>query len=209
MYVVPRLKHFKRFVNGIDDKRDRLLIQILYLLAARASEVCTKTIKYDLEHKKTRPFGQHLSYEIDEHEGEKALVVTSGVLKRKSKRKKNVERLVTKAIGLPVNPKFEPWTIPILKHLEKTDRLSFDLTRHSVWRIVKSRLVPLDDSVTTHSLRHYRLTHLRQEYGFDAMELTIYAGWTFKTGVQSSGQLDTYLHLDWRGYFPKLLKART
>lgn len=56
-------------------------------------------------------------------------------------------------------------------------------------------------------LRHYRLTHLVEEYGFDAYDLTVYAGWTFKTIFKgSAGQLDTYLHLDWRKYYEKLLK---
>jgi len=54
------------------------------------------------------------------------------------------------------------------------------------------------------------LTHLAEHYGFEAYDLTVYAGWTFKTGLgrmgMSSGQLDTYLHLKWRRYYPKLLK---
>ena len=44
-----------------------------------------------------------------------------------------------------------------------------------------------------------------------ARDVTAYAGWTYSTGFGGMGvassQLDTYLHLSWQRYYPKLLKS--
>jgi len=47
-------------------------------------------------------------------------------------------------------------------------------------------------------------------YNFDPFDVTAFAGWTYSTGFGGMGvassQLDTYLHLSWQRYYPKLLK---
>lgn len=66
--------------------------------------------------------------------------------------------------------------------------------------------------MTTHTLRHFRITYLITEYDFDPSDLCAYAGGTMKTGMgiagmgAASGQLDVYAYLAWKRYFPKLLK---
>ena len=115
-----------------------------------------------------------------------------------------------KYIALPVSPIYESWTIPLLKWIRNHGSLVFNLTRQRIAEIVKNSLKNLDPQVTTHSLRHWRLTHLVEHYDFDSWDLSIYAGWTFRTGLSRlgmpTGQTDTYLHLSWKRYFPKLLK---
>lgn len=50
------------------------------------------------------------------------------------------------------------------------------------------------------SMRHYRIMELAQRYGLNKEERDIYTGHT------TSGVDDRYSHLNWRQYFPKLIK---
>jgi hypothetical protein len=89
--------------------------------------------------------------------------------------------------------------------------LRFHLTKCAVEYIVRKHLGDLMPQKDRHNLknpwRHWRLTHLRQLYGFDGFNLTAFAGWTFQSSMQGEGasnMLDVYLHSDWKEYFPKL-----
>lgn len=206
--VVPSVAAFRMAVENIQHKRNRLLIQAYYLLAARASELVTVTAPYDLEHGKSHPYGTELSWELTDYAPatprpedfiKKALVFKIRVAKRK--------KTVFKSIGLPCDPRYEPWTEDLLRHINQFGTLGFSVTRQHVWYLVKKNLRSLDPDIHTHSLRHYRLTHLVEFYGFDDMDLIVYAGWTFQAGIGGrAAMLDTYIHLDWRRYFPKLLR---
>jgi hypothetical protein len=121
-------------------------------------------------------------------------------------------RLFFKVIALPTSKQFEPWTYDLLKYVNKTGQLSFNLTRQRVWQIVKANLSQLDSQVHPHSLRHWRISHLIENYNFDPYEVTTYSGWTIRStfgqmGIQASSNLDVYAHLAWRRYFPKLLRT--
>jgi len=227
---VPDFHVFRVFVDKIPRKRDRLIIQALYLTAGRVCELCRRVCPSDL----TKPYGIFSNWTFADYLGEKVLLLRYVVAKRVKKEKKEVLNrflaefkngkfnvklakelksvLSWKIIALPVNPKFEPWTIPLIKYIKENRSLSFNLTRQHIWRIVKENLKELDRDVHTHSLRHYRITHLLQVYDFDAWDLSSYAGWTVKTSLGRMGmpipseQLDVYLHLSWKRYFPKLLK---
>lgn len=210
---VPKLPVFRNTVNEILDPRDAIVIKMLYLCAARVSEIITKVSPSEIKHKKTKPYGLHLTWNLDDYKKEKVLLVKFAVAKRIRKLRrdrKEVRALVYKICALPCSPEYEPWTLDLLKWLEKGRQLNFALTRQTVWKIVKKNLVVLDFSIHTHSLRHYRISHLVEHYGFDPYDITAYSGWTFKTTFggmgMGSGQLDTYAHIAWRKYFPKLLK---
>jgi integrase len=136
--------------------------------------------------------------------------VNCAVAKR-SRKDKEKEKIVYKIIALPMNPRYEPWTEDLLKWIVKTGSLSFPLTGDWINKgIVQPCLRELDRNVHSHSLRHWRITHLVSEYDFDPYDLTAYSGWTFKTTFggmgMGSGQLDIYLHLAWKRYFKKLLR---
>lgn len=210
---VPDIHAFREAVNNIYDQKHKMLIIFLYLTATRISEVITKTDKWDLEHKKTRALGNSITWTLQEFrqgkDVEKAFVIKLSVLKRKAKNKDGTLKEMFKVIAIPTNQKYEPWTLELLKWLQKEKKLSFDYSRSGALGIVKSELWQLDKNIHTHSLRHYRISHLVERYNFDPYEITTYTGWTFQStfgrmGV-GSGQLDTYLHLTWRRYFPKLL----
>ncbi|RLI19929.1 hypothetical protein DRO54_07395 [Candidatus Bathyarchaeota archaeon] len=229
---VPEIPEFRIFVDKIPRKRDRLLVQALYLTAARVSELCRRVSPSELVHDLSKPYGLLHGWKIGEYLGEKALLLRYAVAKRVKKEKRkdllrffsefqagklNLElanelktALTWKYIALPCNPFYEPWTVELLKYIKQFRSLTFNLTRQRIWQIVKSCLKPLDPEIHTHSLRHYRVTHLASFYNFDGWDLCIYAGWTFKTTMgrlgMPSGQLDIYAHLPWKRYFPKLLK---
>jgi hypothetical protein len=61
---------------------------------------------------------------------------------------------------------------------------------------------------TLHALRHLRASDLVDHYGFTGANLSSFGGWTIGTSMRVSSSVGRYLDLDWRGYFPKLLKHR-
>lgn len=210
---VPNMHAFRYTVEQIRHRRDRVLIQLLYLTAARVSEVITKVDCYDKLHNKSKAYGQHLSMKVYDfthkltREKHKALVIQLATAKRKATRGSFVPKLVV----LPCALKYEPWTVELLKWHRDTGALNFSVSRRWVHKIVKKRLAALDPNVHPRNLRHWRLTHLVTEYEFDGHEVTAVAGWTQQTGFNRAGirlspQLEVYLQVQWRNYFPKLLK---
>lgn len=247
---------FRVMVDVIPKPKDRVLIQALYLLAARASELCCKTIPSELKHGGSKPYGLFSKYgfadfEIKQNEVEKALICTTAVAKRGKRKKADrqasvglsdpakiaellpsglradyekdpasvdpllvqafSQKMIYKAVALPTSTKYEPWTRDILLYISKRGALNFPICRHTALAIVKRHLFPLGKNVHAHTLRHWRLTHLAEIYGFDGYELSLVAGWSFRTGfsmmgMAASSNLDTYLHLTWRKSFSKLLK---
>lgn len=131
--------------------------------------------------------------------------------KRKKKTKQGQKKMLYKMVAIPTNPTYEPWTLDILKYLQRHQaRLNFDLTRQRIFQIVRKNLGDHFNGIHPHSLRHFRLTHLVSHYHFDPYDVTAFAGWSYSTGFGGMGvassQLDTYLHLSWQKYYPKLLK---
>lgn len=198
MSLVPEIKAFRKRVNKIGNKRDAVLIKVKYLTASRVSEIITTVSPSDRE--ATKPYGTFLKWRLDNYEDQKALILKMAVAKRKK------EEVIFKNIGLPCARQYEPWTVDLLKYIKATGSVAFGITRQRVRQIIR-RYFPesIGSKKRKNILRHYRLTHLSDFYGLSAEELITYAGWTF-SGQFRSGQLDTYLHLDWGKYFPKLLK---
>lgn len=71
-----------------------------------------------------------------------------------------------------------------------------------------------------HALRHLRTTELVEVYDFDGIDLALYGGWSFRRiaqaeGMQSNvfsgagalaGAMKRYAHIQYKRYFPKLLR---
>lgn len=136
-----------------------------------------------------------------------------------------------RSIALPTN--YENWTSPLYEYFKSSSNgLVFPFTRQLVGRYVKEHAVfkglryPIetysiwkDGSVVKkvdshmrpfalHALRHLRATELIDEYGFDGIDLSIYGGWTLRSMIGVGSAMQRYAHLQWRRYFPKLLKKR-
>lgn len=207
---VPDFKDLRKAVDSIDDTRNSVLCKMAYLTASRVSELIRKVTPYDRQHNQTKPYGVHQVWKLvdinsslkEKNAKNKALLIKSAVAKRSNK------NLTFKVIALPCDPLYEPWTVDLLKWISKHGTLSFGLTRHRVRQILIENLGTFmsKSSRRLNPLRHWRLSHLVELYGFDSFDLTIYAGWTLKTGTQGSSMLDSYVHLDWRHYFKKLLR---
>lgn len=202
---VPSLRLFRRAVDEIPSRRDRNLVKTLYLSCSRISELVSKVSEGDTH---SRGYGRELTYSIQDYEipavpeprVEKALVLKIRVAKRKA--------AVFKQAAIPTSSVFEPWCLDIMQHLVKQKgEPMFPFTRQVAWHILRKNLCPLDPKIHPHSLRHYRLTHLAEYYGFDQLDLLTLSGWTASGGMgRGAAMLDTYLHLDWKRYFSKLLK---
>ena len=124
-------------------------------------------------------------------------------------------KIYLKAVALPTSRKYEPWTIDLLKWIQKHGKIRFDMTRVSFWKILRRNLSGLLQKKSRYSLRnplrHFRISHLIEYYQMDPYEITSYTGWTIRStfgqlGISASPMLDAYAHLRWRMYFNKLLK---
>lgn len=252
------MRNFRESVEAIDNDMHRTLIMAMYLLAARESEIATKTDSERMR-RGIKPYGNFLRYQIEEYKegelNEKALLITSAVAKRTKINKEALKKAVVtkdpkiienalrrfglydtlarwkkgeleltekfiaqitgklffKTVGVPIDPKYEPWSLEILKYIKREGLLKFYLGDRNIRVIVSKYLKPqLGYDFTAHKIRHIRITHLVQYYNFDPYEVSSYAGWSFRTvfagmGMNISPMLDVYAHLVWRRYFPKLL----
>ncbi len=130
-------------------------------------------------------------------------------------------KLHFKIVALPCSLDYEPWTLDLIQYMSKVRKakdLSFPITRkhfHTILRKSLKDILPKKGAAKgSHNpkniLRHYRLSHLTEYYGFEPMDLSLFSGWSMTTaysqvGVRASPNMDAYLHLKWHSYFPKLL----
>ena len=221
MVKVVEFRRMREVIEHIPKQRDRVLIKLLYLGAFRCSEILTHVAPYDKEHQASKAYGKHLDFkaeyfQVHRRHKEPVLLITAATAKRRLKTKEQKEQgFIPKVIALPCNPVYEPFTEELLKWIQTHYTLSFPITRNWVYKIVKKNLRELDPKVRTHSLRHWRLTHLVTHYQFDPYDLSAYAGWSLQHGFAVTGgmtaspQIDVYMHSAWQKYFPKLLKPIT
>lgn len=205
---VPEFRKFRKAVDNIGNVRNKILIITLYLIAARVSEIITKTSPWERSHHQTRPFGDDLSLELTEiRDPEKMQVLLINVALAKRQGKSKLENF--RVVALPCKLEYEPWIFDLLKHREDNNRrLSLDLTRQRVGQIVKKELRMLDSTVNPNKLRKYRIVHLVKEYGFDQIDLMTFLGMKMKTSreLKELKIIDTSHDSAWKRYFPKLLK---
>jgi hypothetical protein len=211
MMDTPTMRKFRERVEKIPSRRDRVLIKLLYLTAAKVSEVTRKVTPYDLTTKSSKPYGQYLEYSFGDYSNQRVFLIKLAVAQRRVKRKHDLPYF--KMIALPTPLTYEPWTRDLLTWIRDGEdyQLSFDLTRNRVYAIIRTRLRDLDPTIHPLSLRRWRITHLVTRYEFTPYDIAVYTGLTFRTGfsqVDMSEEIgDTLLHSTWKQYFPKLLKV--
>ena len=146
------------------------------------------------------------------------------------------EPVPTRLVGLPLDPKYEPWTAGLVDYWQSRGReLVFPFNRSDVWRYVtecgtfdgfvapiaryysmrKRKVEPAHSNpFKLHALRKLRFNELRMFYRFTGEERAAYVGWTLgslqRTGERHADMEATYgeIYHDWRTYFPKLLRSR-
>jgi len=148
---IPSYSKILRYVKEIEDKKVRALFSILYLTAARISEVVRRMEKKDIE--------------IIEKDGKKIMLVTLF-------NEKNKQRKIKK---IPINIEKEyPLVVAFLEYVDSIeDDVIFKFSRKHAFKLLRKYV-----GVNPHYIRHIRLTHLVTEFNFNEYELKIFAGWT-------------------------------
>ena len=228
---VPDLQDFRNSVDALGKNRNSVIIKTLYLTASRCDEFTTKLCPADVG--VTRALGKlvtvdlqkiivpNIQYKdkekieaVDPRLGKQPpkdliniLLIKIPVLKQR-KRKKDPQRETPqkyKIVALPIVRDFEPWVFDLAEYIKEQNELCFHLTRQTVLKIVKKEL-----GYHPHHLRHIRVSHLINNYGFTGEQISLVTGWSMRTGFgvigqNVSGMIDIYLHSQWKTYIRKLL----
>jgi len=138
------------------------------------------------------------------------------------------EKFHFKPIAIPIDIRFEPWVVDILKHIQdinmkdRGNKFCFYLTRQELRNIIRKNLKRILPPVMTtkqggshnlkNILRHWRINHLTSYYGFNPQQLATYTGWSTLTAFQKAGitggspTMEHYVRMAWRSYFPCLIR---
>lgn len=73
MVGVVDFSRFRRAVDHVSSVRDRVLIKLLYLTAARPSEICTRTTPSELRKRATKLYGISMNWQLGKFKKEKDL----------------------------------------------------------------------------------------------------------------------------------------
>ena len=226
--TLPEVETVRKRIETATKKEAKFCLMAAYLFCARASEIIGTTNRYDISHNQTvarGPTGQDVkleNFELGDIKTEVA-IFTVRTAKRDGKIRK---------IALPLEKKFEPWTEQLYNYyFEHGNNKVFPFTRQKAWAYARSAFSglsypiekyslydPMDPKpkpikahnkpFRTHALRHLRATELIETFGFTGFDLSVYGGWTLGSMVGVGSSMSRYAHLDWRRYFPKLLKKR-
>lgn len=160
-------------------EHDRMLFYLTYLTAARISEIL-ETTKRD--------------YTIDTDT--QTLLVELNT----AKNSKDPFREVPIPMTSPVIPRI----INYIDSINNPQQKLFDISGTNAWnrfhkvivtvkaRFQRIRIKKYEHDINPHYLRHCRLTHLEQNYGFTAIQLMHFAGWS------SPAVASTYIRHDWK-----------
>lgn len=223
---LPSIKTVRERIQKVKQQDVRVCLMCGYLFCARVSELVSKISPSDKSYTTARgPHGSDVKLDVFELGAikEQAAIFTVSTAKRGG-----VERLV----ALPFNSNYEPWTKKVYEYFaECGENPCFPFTRQKVWQYSKQAFDGLRYPIErytiikpegeknvrkvvnrhfkpfrTHALRHVRASELIEYYGFDGVDLSIYGGWTLRSTIGVGSAMQRYAHLQWRKYFPKLLK---
>ena len=226
--ILPEVKTVRKRIETATKKEAKFCLMAAYLFCARASEIIGSTNQYDLRNNQTiarGPTGHDVKLETFDLGDTKteAAIFTVRTAKRDGKIRK---------IALPLGKTYEPWTEQLYNYyLEYGEDKVFPFTRQKAWEYAQQTFIGLSYPIDrynqydtedpkpkpvkahlkpfrTHALRHLRATELIETFGFTGFDLSVYGGWTLRSMVGVGSAMSRYAHLDWRRYFPKLLKKR-
>ena len=226
--ILPEVDSIRKRIEMAPKKEAKFCLMAAYLFCARVSEIIGITNRYDETNNQTiarGPTGKDVkivTFKLGDIKTE-AAIFTIRTAKRDGKIRK---------IALPLEKVYEPWTEDLYNYyLESQEGKVFPFTRQKAWEYAKVTFKGLQYPIEkynqyepeytkpkpvkahlkpfrTHALRHLRATELIETFGFTGFDLSVYGGWTLRSMVGVGSSMSRYAHLDWRRYFPKLLKKR-
>ena len=220
MSNMPTVESIRDRIESVENEEARLCLMAEFLFCGRISEVIGETSPSDLGKTIARgPTGTDVKLDVFEIGPlrEEAAIFTVHTAKRGG---------IERKIALPLNPIYESWTKPLYEYFKRHgNNRVFPFTRQKAYNYSQEAFTELEYPIEqyklgrekikrhfrkfrTHALRHARATELIEFYGFDGFDLSIYGGWTMKSAI-GVGSLSRYAHLQWRKYFPKLLKEKS
>ena len=222
---LPSVETVRKRIQKAHPEEAKYCLMTAYLFCGRVSEVIGRICPSDT-HKTTArgPTGKDIQTDIFELGPikEEVTIFTVNTAKREGLERK---------IALPLNPKYEPWTEELYNYFKSHGSqkvfpftrqkatayankafkgLTYPVYKYKIWENGKVVKEPKfhNKPFRTHALRHLRATELLEYYGFTGIDLSIYGGWTLKSMVGIGSAMERYAHLNWRQYFPKLLKEK-
>lgn len=225
---LPSISTVRSRIEKIRQKQVKVCLMCGYLFCGRVSELISKVSPSDTGH--TTPRGPHgtdvklSSFELGPLR-EEAVVFSVKTAKRGG---------IPRLIALPLNKEYEPWTEQVYEYFQECGKdFCFPFTRQKVWQyttqVFEGLRYPIEQytiiekhgelknrkvvkrhtrKFRTHALRHIRASELIEDYGFDGIDLSVYGGWTLRSTIGVGSSMQRYAHLQWRKYFPKLLRKR-
>jgi hypothetical protein len=219
---LPGRREVRARIELVEKEPYRRCLQFLYLCCGRVSEAVSEAAPSD--HSPPRgPTGEDVYATIYERGDEE---VEAAIFSVSTAKRGGMRRVA----ALPLDPRYEPWTSQLYDYFEDAgSRPVFPFTRQTAWHVaheafdgfrypIEPYRITEDGEVVkdvkrhtrpfgTHALRHLRATELVEVYGFDGVDLSMFGGWTLQHTI-GLGSLARYTHLEWRRYFPKLLRRR-
>jgi len=203
LQVVATAQEIRRRIDAIQKTRIRNCLRLQYLTASRIAEIAG-------------PRGiKGKDCQLTSYQQHPVAVFSIKTAKARNR---------VKASAIPLEAQFEPWTQSLVDYFKtiQPEQPAFNLSTRQIQKDAKQVFKGLSyeieeywdegeaipghsTNLCTHGLRHIRITELTMHYGFDELDLTIFAGWSFKRGILP-GVASRYLHRQWSRYFPKLLK---
>jgi len=221
---IPDVNIIRNRIRKASPEQAKYSLMSAYLFCARVSEIVGTKCPSDIGTTPRGVKGTSLNYDtvLWRDQDIEAAVFTVRTAKRDGKIRK---------VALPLDAKFEPFTKSLVKYFERYDnsfvfpfnrqvmhsyarklftRLTYQIEpyKHKDEQGKKQTIHTHDRKFATHALRHLRAAELMEHYGFDGIDLSTYGGWTLRSAVGIGSSLGRYAHLNWRRYFPKLLKKR-
>lgn len=173
---MPSRQELLNIVNKIYNLEHRAFICFMYLTGARISEVVKEVKKYQLEYQTINkvPF---------------LIVNNVKTLKRRTP--------VYRRIPIPLTRKEGGFVKSFIDYVEPLPKetVLFNFSRKFAWKLIRDKTY-----LFPHYLRHVRLTHLKTEYGYDALDLKQFTGW------KDTRPAEVYAHLDVRNIAEKMTK---
>ena len=229
----PDVFELRERIDRIKRKPIRMCVKFLQLIDGRISEAVSEAYPSDVGTTPRGPLGRSL--DIQEHMAEEAALFSVNTAKRDGLKricalpfnneyepwtKEVVDYFQTFDYNDPVFP-FTRQTV--WRHSKDCWKdLYYKIEPYNIIEVDQLGNVILDDdgkrikrkidvhfrTVNLHAGRHIRASDLVVYYGFIGADLSAFAGWTLSTAMGMSSSVNRYVTLDWRSYFPKLLRKR-